>query len=361
MTKMKEPHDSAIDTDAADWVARLSSQDVTDTDRAAFQDWLAASSDHRRAFDEAQRTWLDLDALSSLANTEPDALPCELRLEIDRAARLAEERWHHRARRTGLRWWASVAAALVVGVLGTLWMVRLGSGPANDGSSASTFRTQVGERREILLVDGALVNLDTDTEVHVALTPGQRSVHLEHGEACVSVAKDPDRPFIVTVGGGTVRAVGTEFNVYHRGDRTTVTVLEGAVDVIPPAPESAPSGAADAVTPTERRRIRRSQTMTFGNAGAEVVDLTPEMTARATSWRSGRLYFDHATLAEMVAEIDHYLPEHVVIADDDIAGFTGGGVIHVDNVESILAAIEKAWPVRVVKESPGVIVIKRRG
>jgi len=330
---MRERHNTAADT-AAEWVARLSSQDVTDADRAAFQDWLASSPDHRRAFDEAQRTWLDLDALSSLANSEPDALPCELRLEIDRAA--------------------------VVGVLGTLWMVWLVSNPADSFSSAANYRTEVGERREILLADGSLLILNTDTETHVALTATQRSVHLEHGEACVIVAKNPDRPFVVTAGGGTVRAVGTEFNVYHRGDTTTVTVLEGAVDVIWPVPDSAPDGSVDATVPTGSQRIEQSQAVTFGDAGSEVVDLAPGMAARAASWRSGRIYFDGATLAEIVKEINHYIEAHVVIADDDIAGFTGGGIIHVDNVGSILSAIEKAWPVRVIHESPDVIVLKRR-
>lgn len=356
---MRERHNTAADT-AAEWVARLSSQDVADADRAAFQEWLASSPDHRQAFDEAQRTWLDLDALSSLANSEPDVLPCELRIEIDRAARLAEGRWHDRVRGTGGRWWAAVAAALVVGVLGTLWMVRLVSNPADGFSAATNYRTEVGERREILLADGSLLILNTDTETHVALTATQRSVHLEHGEACVTVTKDPDRPFVVTAGGGTVRAVGTEFNVYHRGDTTTVTVLEGAVDVIRPVPDSAPDGPVDATVPTGPQRIEQSQAVTFGGASSEVVDLAPGMAARAASWRSGRLYFDGATLAEMVEEIDPYIEAHVVIADDDIAGFTGGGVIHVDNVGSILSAIEKAWPVRVFYESPDVIVLRRR-
>ena len=354
---MRERYDCTADT-AAEWMARLSSQDMTDGDRAAFQDWLAASPDHRQAFDEAQRTWRDLDALSSLANSEPDALPSELRLEIDAAARLAESRWQDRAHLAGARWWLAVAAALLVGVFGTLWMMRLGTNPTDGFPTA--YSTEVGGRREILLADGSLLCLNTDTETHVALTATQRSVHLEHGEAYVIVAKDPERPFVVTAGGATVRAVGTEFNVYHRGDMTTVTVLEGEVEVIRPAPDWAPNGSVNPTVPTGSQRIKQSQALTFGDAGSEVVDLGPEMAAREASWRSGLLYFDGSTLAEMVGEIDPYLEAHVVIADDDIAGFTGGGVIHVDNVDSILLAIEKAWPVRVVHESPQVIVLRRR-
>jgi len=361
---LNNKHDNAVD-DAArragEWVSRFSSQDVTDADREDFQEWLASNLDHRIAFDDAQRTWLDLDALSNLANTEPDILPCELRMEIDRSARLAEKEGRDHLRGASSRWWAGVAAALLVGIFGTLWMARLGSPPTADGGlKAVAYRTQVGERREILLADGSLLSLNTGTEVQAALTENQRSVHLDHGEAYFIVAKDPDRPFVVTAGGDTVRAIGTEFNVYHRDETTTVTVLEGIVDVIRPAPEVVPAGVSGSDQPKERHRIHQSQAVTLKHTGIEMVDLAPDVAARAASWRRGRLYFDGVTLGEMVKEIDHYLPEQLVIADDSIADFTGGAVIHLDNVESILAAIEIAWPVSVDRESPNVILLRRR-
>ena len=356
---MTERNHSAADT-AAEWVAKLSSQDVTDGDRAEFQEWLASSPENRRAFEDAHQTWLDLDALSNLANSKPDALPCELRLEIDRAAQLAENRWPDGDRGSKLRWFTAVAAALLVGVLATLWMVRFGSDPTDRGPRTVTYRTGVGERSEILLADGSLLTLNTDTVAHAALTVTRRTVHLERGEAYFTVVKDPDRPFVVTAGGGIVQAVGTEFNVYHRNDTTTITVLEGAVDVIPPIADTTSTGSIDPSLPDKRHRIERSQAFVVRDGGSEVIDLGLEMAARAASWRSGRLFFDGATLGEMVEEIDHYLEAHLVIADDEIASFTGGGVIHVDNVDSILLAIEKAWPVSVIHESPEVIVLRRR-
>ena len=345
---------------AAEWVARLSSVNVTASDQEQLQDWIEASPDHLPAFDDAHQTWVDLDFLAIIADTEPDSLPCELRLEIDRSARLAEEGGSDRSRVVG-RWWSGVAAALLVGVLATLWMVWLGSPPTTvDESVAASYRTQVGERRELLLADGSLLTLNTDTEVHVALTESQRSVHIEHGEAYFVVARDQNRPFVVTAGDSTVQAIGTEFNVYHRDETTTVTLLEGTVDVTVPAPEAATTGISEIDQPKERRRIHQSQAVTVKSTGIEMVDLAPEVAARAVSWRRGRLYFDGVTLGEMVEELDRYLPGHLVIADESIADFTGGAVIHLDNVESIMAAIEIAWPVTVDRESPTVIVLRRR-
>jgi len=157
-----------------------------------------------------------------------------------------------------------------------------------------------------------------------------------------------------------VQAIGTEFNVYHRDETTTVTLLEGTVDVTVLAPKAATTGISDTNQLKESLRIHQSQAVMLENTGIEIVDLAPEVAARAVSWRRGRLYFDGVTLGEMVEELDRYLPGHMVIADESIAGFTGGAVIHLDNVESIMAAIEVAWPVTVERESPNVIVLRRR-
>jgi len=351
-----------VATEAAEWLARLSNDDVSAEDRADFQAWIAASPDHRREYDEAQAMWANLDVLSGLSSTEPDALPCELRLEIDRAARLVEGDLRRQVSTTGARWWAAAAAAVVLGLVGLAGMVDRGPRSIEGVSpAAAEYKTQIGERREILLADGSLVWLNTDTEAHVALTSSQRTVHLSSGEAYFTVAKDPDRPFVVTAGEGTVRAVGTEFNVYHRLSQTTVTVVEGMVDVIRPAPEVV--AAYDPVEPAQAkktRRVHQSQAVTLNEAETVVIDLDPEAAARTASWRRGRLYFDAVTLGEMISEIDHYVPERIVVADDSIAGLVGGGVVHVDNVESILKALEMTWPIHVAYESSDVIVLSRK-
>lgn len=50
--------DDAVWQVALDWLMREHEESLSDTDREAFHAWLAASSQHRRVFHEAEQLWL---------------------------------------------------------------------------------------------------------------------------------------------------------------------------------------------------------------------------------------------------------------------------------------------------------------
>ena len=114
------------------------------------------------------------------------------------------------------------------------------------------YATEIGERRSITLADGSTVDLNARSRVRIEFSKKERRVDLLDGQALFQVTKDKNRPFIVSSGDATVRAVGTQFDVYRRTNSTTVTVLEGRVAVYStahvestaPVPESAPSSIA---------------------------------------------------------------------------------------------------------------------
>lgn len=360
--------------EAARWVARLAADDASASDRAEFQEWLARSPGHLSVYRETQRTWSDLDALSGLAASDPGALPDALRSEIARCGAKANASLAGAARRDGARRLAMAATACLVGALGLVWLVNLRHRDAGTTSAiAAHLRTQVGQRSQTMLADGSIVCLNTDTDLQVAFSPTQRSVHLVSGEAYFEVAKDPRRPFVVSVADRTITAVGTAFDVYSRGDQTRVTVVEGTVEVArrtPPVVKNAsalkraapaPRKAAPASVLVEPpQKVTVAQTATLLDAATTVATLPPQAVVHEASWRQGRLYFDAVTLKDMVAQLNPYLTAHVVIADPSIEGFVGGGVVQVDNAESILAAIALAWPVEVKREAPDLIVLTRR-
>jgi len=65
----------------------------------------------------------------------------------------------------------------------------------------------------------------------VDFSQAARNVHLIRGEALFVVERDSARPFTVTAGDTTVRALGTQFNVRRRAEGADVAVVEGAVQV----------------------------------------------------------------------------------------------------------------------------------
>jgi len=226
-----------IHAQAARWVARLAADDVSASDRAEFQEWLARSPEHLRAYGAAQQTWSDLDALAGLASADGQVLPDALRGEVERCGAMVNTTVAGPWRPAGVRRAALLAAGLILAALGGMWMSQARRQPVPGIQAvASELRTRIGERLQTMLADGSVVWLNTDTELQVAFSASRRSVHLARGEAYFDVAKDPSRPFVVSVGDRTITAVGTAFNVYRRGDETRVTVLEGKVEVARRAP-----------------------------------------------------------------------------------------------------------------------------
>src|SRR3546814_12347546 len=68
-------------------------------------------------------------------------------------------------------------------------------------------------QHDVALEDGSRVRLDTNSALVVRYSRKHRDVVLERGRAQFDVAHAPQRPFTVHAGPGTVRAVGTQFQV----------------------------------------------------------------------------------------------------------------------------------------------------
>ena len=63
----------------------------------------------------------------------------------------------------------------------------------------------------------------------MAVTASERRIDLIHGDAYFEVAKDPMRPFVVSVDRARVVAAGTQFYVERDHDGLIVLVTEGKI------------------------------------------------------------------------------------------------------------------------------------
>src|SRR5262249_25097467 len=142
--------------EAHDWVVRLTSGEATAADAEALRRWRAASSEHRRAFAEANLVWdrMHIAATESL-----------VRKAVARAPR-AQRTWHLPSRGTFLAGAAagSAAAAAAYAVVRPpfdLW-------PSLSEVTAD-YRTGVGQQRQFAIVDDVSLKLNTRTSI--ALLP----------------------------------------------------------------------------------------------------------------------------------------------------------------------------------------------
>jgi transmembrane sensor len=295
------PSARKVEQEASDWIARLDADDVTVEDRARFEAWRCAHPCNARAFEELSKTWQRFLKVAPLAH----------------AGRFDELRDLQKARARRRRWsWALAASAIFLSVLAGLFLQR--------PIPPTPFKTAVGEQLTVALADGSSLELNSNSLARVDYSTRRRIIHLERGEAFFKVAHDARRPFWVTAGGAWVRAVGTEFNVYLRPTGLQVTVRDGTVQ----AGESRDLGKA--AQPDEQKlapwvTLTRGQQADLEARSARKRALSPDQLAEAVAWRTGTVYFENRPLAEVVAELNRYSADQLILEDDALRTLRVGG------------------------------------
>lgn len=164
---------------------------------------------------------------------------------------------------------ASAAAWLLTATPAAPPTPRVAVVPSTPVVSPTTLHiTTEATARDVRLDDGSQLNVGPFSGVEGTATMSDVHLALARGNVFFDVSHVVGRPFVVDAGPVTVRVVGTRFRVTRDGDRVTVQVERGRVQVQSPAGatfvgagESWPSATAAAeVRPRDRAQaIERAQ------------------------------------------------------------------------------------------------------
>lgn len=277
-----------IDEAAASWAARAD-RGLSAAERAELEIWLGG--DVRRSGAYARMTW-------ALMSTErPDTA-----LEGVRAPRRATRRR-----------WLAAGGALAAGMAGV--GVYLGS------TQPVAYATRKGEKKVVSLDDGSVITLNTSTRLQVRYAKDRRAIHLLEGEALFDVAKDRDRPFVVTAGNAYVRAVGTSFTVssVSSGAPVQVVVREGVVDV---ARTDLPR------QPPARVKANYRVILARDNGVVDVAHVDEIELGSDLAWKDGQIIFRGETLAAAAVQFGRYSDIRIVIGDPELGAEKVAGVFN---------------------------------
>lgn len=339
---------------AAEWLMIL--EEKGEQANPAFADWLRESPTHVQAYLRA--TTLDtmlkrIDPECSIETPKPaagaaipDIFPELDENTFDRAARPFSRRWRIAASL------AALALTLAASWAAFEWV----TGPWK------TYRTDIGEQRGIELQDGSIVTLNTDSRLQVRFTDNERSIRLVKGEAVFRVHRDPQRPFRVTSGQTLVQAVGTEFNVYRQNQRTTVSVLEGRVAVIPKTAAQYPP--ANARTADDRNIDDSNVYLDAGEELQVTAHGAPQTKSKVnlekvTAWRQRRLIFVDEPLISIGEELNRYNRRPKIRVEGVAAERRYAVSLDADDPESLLAVLS-GDPRISVEQGKDEIVIRAR-
>ncbi|WP_116813634.1 FecR family protein [Steroidobacter cummioxidans] len=344
--------------EAAEWWTEMQSADMSLERREAFVEWLRESALHVSEMLHVVemhdglahfKRWSHIGTAGSEQDDDSDTV-----VEFSSiAARPTASSSRYETTQTDKRHWlqrapyvAGIAASslLVLGI--SLWL----------SMSGQTIETERGERRELALSDGSVLQVDPETKMRVKLhDSSRRLVILEHGRALFRVAKDPERPFMVRANGTIARAVGTSFAVETQMQDVIVTVAEGKVAVsVPPLPGS------DNVEPEIAAMLIADQQLTVGGSGASP-SVRKVDSERELAWASGRLVFEHTPLPRVLHEFNRYNRVQMRVDDAELAQRRISGTFNASDPDSFLAFIRTVAKVDVVRDNARNLVITPGG
>jgi transmembrane sensor len=346
---MKQSSDSEIDAllseQAAGWFVRLVANDLSARERREYLAWLKESSRHVEALLDIYRYHGYGRKAKLYMRASPESDPGENVIPFGPRGMTVVHQQTRRMKRRRMRL-VKIAAA-VAGVMFTVvvgWAVK-----------ATYFDQRIttgpGEWDRAMLSDGSVLRIGPNTRLRWAFDDNRRTIVLSEGEAVFEVAKDPNRPFVVTTQIGDVRAVGTEFGVSLMNASTAVvTVAHGKVAV---------SKHDDSrVTTIERAgkvaELIEDQQLVLSDAGAQPVKQVDA--SRELQWATGYYEFRGETVREAVEQFNRRNRLKVVMSDPAIGAiampFT---TVKLDDPETFVLMLAARPDVQVAYESANVI------
>ncbi|MDD1014959.1 FecR family protein [Pseudomonas rubra] len=310
---MTEPDSQTPLDQALEWCVRLQDAGVSEAEREAFARWLGADRRHPPAWQRAQQVW-QASGAAGQAYVATRSVP---------------------RRRSSRRRWVSLASAAAVLMAVAVFTLS----PARWAD----YRTEVAQVRSWTLEDGSIVQLAPQSALDVRFSEGERRIYLYRGEAWFKVASNPARPFVVEAAQGSVRALGTAFDVRLAGDGAEVTVTEHAVRV---------SQAG------QQAEAREGQALHYDARGVgplRSVDLGQQL-----AWREQRLAFRDEPLAQVLERLQPYSRAQLLLSDASLGQLRVTAAVQAREVDAALQSLQVILPIRVTRIGPWLTLVRAR-
>jgi len=280
--KTLEESQRQAEDQAITWLAKLNNTaNVQPEQEHAFMAWLESSPKNQVAYLKAEQLWARGSTLQQLPQ---------------RSSAI----WN---------WSAAHSLGLACSVLLMIGMFLVAQ-PARD--LTPKFQTSIGEIKTITLIDGSTIALNTNSSVHFEFSNQKRVAYLDNGEVFFDVQADSERPFDVVTNQGVVRVMGTRFSVRNTtSDDTTVTVIQGKV-ALGEQLKTEQTIFKPLTVLTENERIN------FSDANQGIPPATIDANTEL-SWRKQRLIFTAQPLHEVIAELNQFSTQQLVLGDASLA------------------------------------------
>ena len=235
-----------------------------------------------------------------------------------------------------------VAAAVIILVF-SAW----GMNQFFVGSNEIEVVTVAGEVKNHLLEDGTRVILNANSSLQYN-RKAPREVWL-HGEAYFEVSKKPQsgERFQVHTEDLMVEVLGTVFNVNSRNEATEVFLEEGKIKV--DFEESS----------EESLLMSPGEVILYSKSSGEQPKKDRSSVEKETSWKDGVIYFENASLDEVLTEINGIYDLSIEVSDSVLEDKKINMPVPTRNEEIALEVLEKMTGLILLRENDKWILAKK--
>lgn len=207
--------------------------------------------------------------------------------------------------------------------------------------------TLSNELTTISLNDNSQVKLSPFSAINIMYSENSRHIELVAGRLMIDVAKDANRPLIISSQHGTARALGTQFSMADLGDYSEIRVYESKVEVCALA----------------NKNIKNNQPNTY----QQCQQLSPGQTSKVTresvekpqtannGWHiniiNQTLVVDDQPLVNVLDELTVHYFGYIKINRSTLQNIRVSGVFPLNDIDHTLAVISASLPIKVNRYS----------
>ncbi len=194
-------------------------------------------------------------------------------------------------------------------------------------SGYNTIGTPRGRQFQLVLEDGTKVWLNAESSIHFPIVFGKKERLVEiTGEVYFEVAKNPDRPFTVSVKGMQVQVLGTHFNINSYNDEESIktTLLEGAVKVFK-------DGDIKLLSPGQQANLYNTGEMSL---------LKSVNTGEIIAWKNDQFSFDNTDVKNLARQLTRWYDVEMEMPQNINPVTFTGTISKKSNLSDVLTMLE---------------------
>lgn len=249
------------------------------------------------------------------------------------------------------RWlrWGNYAAIIIMLVVSssllTYQYMQIKMQQELSPDSMNTLYTPAGQRAQLVLQDGTEVWLNAKSKlIYPSQFTGKERKVVVEGEAFFNVAKNSEKPFIVSSQDVDMKVLGTQFNVYCYPEAGYIqtSLLEGSVRVFFQDKES------EGITLKPDQQV----TVTGGKMVVEPISLNDHFL-----WREGIYAFDNEPLINILKKMELYYDVKIMVKDTSLFNDTYTGKFRQrDSLDDVFRVLQQIRKFKVEKDKDKNIV-----